>query len=80
MVAGQINLWVLNEPFMGVNGKSFSLLHLTTKDWGCLSHFLLFLFQLFCFIIILPSLLPLVVEQASRFLIPLCWMMCLFLK
>jgi hypothetical protein len=32
MVAGQINLWVLNEPFMGVNGKSFSLLHLTTKD------------------------------------------------
>jgi len=73
LVVGQINLCVLNEPFIGVNGKSLSLLHLSTKDWGCLSHFLFFPFQLFCFIILLPSLLLLVVEQASRFSIPLCW-------
>jgi hypothetical protein len=65
---------------MGVNGKSLSLLRLNMEDWGCLSHLLFFPFQLFCLIVRLPSLLPLVVEQASRFSIPLCWMMCLFLQ
>jgi hypothetical protein len=65
---------------MGVNGKSFSLLHLNTEDRGYLSHLLFFPFQFFCLIPLLPSLLPLVVEQSSRFSIPLCWMMCLFLQ
>jgi len=56
---------------MGVNGKSLSLLPLNTKDWGCLFHLLFFPFQLFCLIPLLFYLLPLVVEQASRFSIML---------